>query len=156
MEILVASDTHGHNERLTELELAYPHAQRFLHAGDWGGNPNLHRFWLSVKGNNDYYNQNLPKERVVEIEGHRIYMAHGHQVPFYNYSQNLVRLAKAHQCDIVITGHTHRPRIEEKDDILLINPGSLSRNRDGSSPSYALLSLEGPYKKAQIKRYPPN
>ncbi|MDE5759247.1 MAG: metallophosphoesterase [Allobaculum sp.] len=156
MEILVVSDTHGRNERLTELEWAYPQVERFLHAGDWGGNPNQYRHWLSVKGNNDYYAVDLPRERIVEIEGHRIYMAHGHQIPFSNRIQSFVNLAKANQCDIVITGHTHRPLIEEKDGILILNPGSLSRNRDGSSPSYALLNLEGPNKSARIKRYPPN
>ncbi len=155
MDILVVSDTHGRNERLTELEWAYPQAQRCLHAGDWGGDPNRYRYWLSVKGNNDYYAVNLPRDRIVEIEGHRIYMIHGHQVAFSNRTQQLVNLAKANQCDIVISGHTHRPFLEEKDGILVLNPGSLSRNRDGSLPSYAVLTLEGSSKKAQIYRYPP-
>ncbi len=155
MDILVVSDTHGRNERLMELEWAYPQVERFLHAGDWGGDPTHYRHWLSVKGNNDYYALNLPRDRIVEVEDHRIYMVHGHQVPFYNRTQNFVNLAKANQCDIVVTGHTHRPLIEEKDGILIINPGSLSRNRDGSSPSYAILMLGGSSKSACIKRYPP-
>ncbi len=156
MEILVVSDTHGRNERLAELEWAYPEAERFLHAGDWGGDSNYYRHWLSVKGNNDYYAVNLPRERIIEIADHRIYMVHGHQVPFYNRTENFTHLAKANQCDIVITGHTHRPLIEEKDGVLILNPGSLSRNRDGSSPSYAVLTLEKDKKCARIKRYPPN
>ena len=39
--------------------------------------------------------------------------------------------------DIVLYGHTHRPVIDIDDDIIAVNPGSLSHPRqEGRQPSY--------------------
>ncbi|MDU5587891.1 MAG: metallophosphoesterase family protein, partial [Finegoldia magna] len=42
-----------------------------------------------------------------------------------------IRFAKANNCDIVITGHTHVKVLEEKDGVILLNPGSPSIPKDG-------------------------
>lgn len=39
-------------------------------------------------------------------------------------------------------GHTHIPLVEAQGDVLLVNPGSLSRPRGGSAPGCALLTIE--------------
>ena len=45
------------------------------------------------------------------------------------------------QADVVVFGHIHVPVNREADGILLINPGSPSRPRNGV-PSFGILTLE--------------
>ena len=44
---------------------------------------------------------------------------------------------------MVLYGHTHVPSDETTRGVRMINPGSLSYNRDGSSPSYVIARIEG-------------
>ena len=45
--------------------------------------------------------------------------------------------------DIVLYGHTHRPVIDIDDDIIAVNPGSLSYPRQhGRKPSYVILETD--------------
>ena len=65
----------------------------------------------------------------LEIEGKRIFATHGHL-----YGENPPLKAG----EILLQGHTHIPRHEEKDGILFLNPGSLSIPKDGSMHSYII------------------
>ena len=50
--------------------------------------------------------------------------------------------AAARGCEIVCFGHTHKPVVEKKNGVLVINPGSLSFPRqEGRRPSYAVMEL---------------
>ena len=42
----------------------------------------------------------------------------------------------------VISGHTHRPKVEKKQGILFINPGSAVQPRFGYPASVALLQIK--------------
>jgi len=59
--------------------------------------------------------------------------------------QNLDRFLENEQPDVevLVMGHTHVPHVEEVDDVLVVNPGSVGQPRD-SDPraSYAVLDLE--------------
>ena len=51
--------------------------------------------------------------------------------------------AKARGFDIVMFGHTHRPCLEQDDDIVALNPGSLSYPRqEGRKPSYVIMETD--------------
>ena len=50
-------------------------------------------------------------------------MVHGEVYPRAD-TQQLVYLAKELDVDILVSGHSHQPKIEKKDGVLLINPGS--------------------------------
>lgn len=53
--------------------------------------------------------------------------------------------------NIVLYGHTHIPRIEEKNNVLWINPGHLKTwDKKGYPPSYALVELEESQVKVRI------
>lgn len=154
MKIIIASDTHGRNERLAELESLYPDASLFLHAGDWGGNPEKYDHWITVKGNNDIaYRDILENQKIVLADGHSILLIHGHQMPAGGREQALVKLAKRNGCDIVVYGHTHKASVTQKDGIWIINPGSLSRSRDGYGLSYCVLDIDKEHVDARIVRW---
>ena len=67
------------------------------------------------------------KHRILNLGKHRIFTIHGYEED----EDNRIRIAKANNCDIVITGHTHVKVLEEKDGVILLNPGSPSIPKDG-------------------------
>ena len=65
----------------------------------------------------------LPKAKVIDVEGVRIGAAHGEVYPRAD-TQQLLYLAKQLDVNILVTGHSHQPKIESVEDVLLLNPGS--------------------------------
>lgn len=79
---------------------------------------------MAVQGNMDRVNGiDLPKAKVIEAEGLKIGVAHGEVYPRADTMQ-LLYLAKELDVDILITGHSHQPKIEQIENVLLLNPGS--------------------------------
>ena len=79
---------------------------------------------MAVQGNMDRANEiNLPKAKTIEAEGLKIGVVHGEVYPRGD-TQQLVYLAKELGADILVSGHSHQPKIEKTDGVLLINPGS--------------------------------
>ena len=60
------------------------------------------------------------------------YATHGH---VYNESN----LPPFHEGDILIHGHTHVLKAEQKEGYILLNPGSVSIPKEGNPPTYAVL-----------------
>ncbi|MCF0106085.1 MAG: metallophosphoesterase [Holdemanella sp.] len=149
MKIIVVSDTHSNNEILTRIEKKHSDAALFIHCGDLEDDPIEYPNWYFVRGNNDYFGGFL-KERIMLAGDHRIYVTHSHKCPYYARKEALLREALKRGCDIVLYGHTHCSDIYEKNGILFINPGSTWHSRNGKPPSYAILTLDGLSRKAEI------
>lgn len=141
MRIIVASDSHGHNEILDTIYDQHPEASLFLHCGDLCDDPRNYPNWLFVLGNNDFWGE-FPNRRILSVGTHRLFMEHSHRCSFFHREDDLVRLAKGHACDIVCFGHTHRSYIEKRKCVFLLNPGSTWMSRDGNPPSYAILDVD--------------
>ncbi|NLW40826.1 MAG: phosphodiesterase [Tissierellia bacterium] len=62
----------------------------------------------------------------------RLFLTHGH---IYN-EDNIPKLKNE---DVFIYGHTHIPIAVKKDNIYIINPGSITLPKDNSPHSYAIL-----------------
>ncbi len=62
----------------------------------------------------------------------RIFITHGH---IYN-ENNLSKLSSG---DVMIYGHTHIPLAEKKNDIYMLNPGSITLPKENNPNSYAIL-----------------
>ena len=79
---------------------------------------------IAVQGNMDRANGILlPKAKIIEAEDLRIGLIHGEVYPRAD-SDQLLYLAKELNVDILVSGHSHQPKIEQKEGILLLNPGS--------------------------------
>ena len=61
------------------------------------------------------------------IDSYNIYLSHGHVFNHNNWHE---------KNSILIYGHFHIPFIEETDDNLFINPGSVSLPRGDNKPTY--------------------
>lgn len=137
MKVLVISDTHG-DAITAEKIVAIEKPDLSLHLGDYGRDL---REGLRVKGNCDGLSS-LPSKRILELKGHRLLMTHGHKENVKVGLQTLYYQAKEAGADIALFGHTHQPFKEDFGDLLLLNPGSLSRPPLGKKGSYLLLLLE--------------
>lgn len=152
IKIILVSDNHYHDEPLQELQRHYRDADYFFHCGDSEMPYKSLSGFARVRGNNDY-DYEYPETLVLEVGGHRFLLTHGHRQGIYFGYDGLIRLAKINGCDIVCFGHTHRYTEVEKDGILLLNPGSIWCNRDGSAPSYMIITLENEKIKIERKNY---
>lgn len=78
----------------------------------------------AVQGNMDRaYGLDLPKNIVLEIENKKVGVIHGQVYPRGD-TQQLYYTAKELEVDILVSGHSHQPQIEQIKDVLLLNPGS--------------------------------
>lgn len=156
MKILLVSDTHKKNENYF-IVLKQVNPDMVIHCGDGEGC----EYALTeaadcpveiVLGNNDFFS-NLPRERVLDIEGYKIWVTHGHNYYVSMDRETIKREAAARGMDIVCFGHTHRPVVDVSELVTALNPGSLSYPRqEGRRPSYIIMDLvQG--KEAQFKIY---
>lgn len=147
MRVLIVSDTHGKNGNLEKVLRLVAPLDLVFHLGDLEGSEGyieniapcpVHM----VSGNNDFFTS-VPAEKIVVIGRHKIFMSHGHR---YGVSFDTVRIkevAREHGCDVVFFGHTHRPVIDQEDDVIAVNPGSISYPRqENRRPSYVLMDID--------------
>ncbi len=97
---------------------------------------------ISVVGNNDFFAAG-ERELCTELDGHRIFLCHGHTLGVHRSIDALLAAAKAHGCTAALYGHTHIAKMQTEDGVLLLNPGSCSRPRGGQRPSFAVLETGG-------------
>ena len=130
--ILIISDYHKQEEKVLELINKYNPSHIFC-CGDGESEEEFYQVnnIISVRGNCDYIN--LPLVRVIEIEGRKILMTHGHLHNVHFDIFKLYLLAVENGVSYVLYGHTHNQILEEYEGITFINPGAL---KDGS---YALI-----------------
>ncbi len=145
MRILVVSDTHRKNDGYMEL-LTRHRPEMVIHCGDSEGSEYALTYAADcpvqmVMGNCDYFTD-LPGEVEMTLEGHRIWITHGHNYRVNMGTELLKQEARSRGVDIVFFGHTHKPMVAAGDDVTVVNPGSLSYPRqEGRKPSYIILEL---------------
>ena len=123
--IVVLSDTHGNIGAIERLNQILKESDFVFHLGDYqrdimAFNREFGHKILSVKGNCDFG----CGDEIIEIEGVKILLTHGHE---YDVKNGLTRLsfkAKEVGAKVVFYGHTHIPKIEEYDGITFVNPGT--------------------------------
>jgi hypothetical protein len=122
----VIADTHGLLR--PEAVHALQGCDVIVHAGDIGDPSVLEGLRQiapvhAVRGNNDTgaWAAALPETEIIQYQQTSLYVLH-----------NLADLAidpAAAGIQAVISGHSHRPRMEEKAGVLYFNPGSAGRRR---------------------------
>ncbi len=141
MQIIVVSDSHGRNEVFSKLRELHPNASAYISCGDTECSDEYLDGFVTVQGNNDPYNA-YPKRVIIEVEDVRILVQHGDRIPPLELTQRLSEYAIAENCQLMCYGHSHIFHVEEKNGVLLVNPGSIYYNRDYSLPSYAIVTFE--------------
>jgi uncharacterized protein len=141
------SDTHG----LLRPEAidALAGCDRILHAGDVCDAAVLDALAriapvVAVRGNNDFgaWADALPESASVRIEAVSILVVHDLAA-----AERLVAEARP---DVVVSGHSHRPRASVDGGVLYVNPGSAGPRRFRLPVSVARLHVDGPVARAEI------
>ena len=126
MRIGIISDTHGllRPEAINRLA----GADHIIHAGDIGALEvveGLRRIapTTAIRGNIDTggWAKDYPDTELVVLGGRALYVLH---------NLNEIKLdPAASRFDVVICGHSHRPKIATKNGVLYVNPGSAGPRR---------------------------
>jgi putative phosphoesterase len=139
MKIGVISDTHG-SLRPAAIRVLKGCSQ-IIHAGDLGDPKILIELKKIapvsvVRGNIDQgvWAQSLPETEIVSIGNLQIYVLHNLD------SLDLDPVKSGFQ--IVISGHTHKPKLEEKNNVRYLNPGSAGPRRFNLPITLAILDIE--------------
>ncbi|QZY54056.1 metallophosphoesterase [Crassaminicella profunda] len=153
MKIVVMSDTHGKIELAEYIIAKIEEIDLLIHLGDYypdalalGKNMNLKV--VGVKGNCD--RAEIENEKVLDLGEYKLFLTHGHQ---YGVKSNLSRIyykGLEEGCNIVLFGHTHMPVNIKHEDVLIMNPGSLTSPRGGSKASYGIIEMDGKNMKSHI------
>jgi uncharacterized protein len=143
----VISDTHGLLR--PEAVAALQGVERIVHAGDIGGPEVLTALARiapvsAVRGNNDRdaWAKAIPETDVVEVGDVSLYVLHDlHELDLDPRAAGFAA---------VIAGHSHQPKLEERDGVLFLNPGSAGPRRFKLPISLARLTVTGPRVRAEL------
>lgn len=144
LRIGLVSDTHGllRPEVLAFLE----GSDHILHAGDICAPEVLERLArvapvTAVRGNNDRgdWALALRETETLAFEGVRVHVLH-----------DLKQFAGREPVHVVVSGHSHKPLVEERGGILFVNPGSAGARRFKLPISAGELRIEGGRARAHL------
>jgi uncharacterized protein len=146
-KIGLISDTHGLLR--PEATRALAGVQRIIHAGDIGSPEILEQLSSiapvdAVRGNNDKgtWAAAVPLYQALEFAGVSIYVLH---------DLNEMDIdPEAAGFQVVIAGHSHQPRITERDSVQYVNPGSAGPRRFRLPVTIAHLELVAGKARARI------
>jgi uncharacterized protein len=136
----VVSDTHGllRPEAVRRLR----GVDRIVHAGDIGAPEVLRALEAiapvtAVRGNNDRgaWARALPEMATLTVEGARLYVLHD--------LKTLAVDPRRAALTAVITGHSHKPSLIDRDGVLFLNPGSIGPRRFTLPVAMAFLTVRG-------------
>lgn len=137
LRIGLVSDTH--NLLRPEVLEFLRGSDHILHAGDICDPEVLETLaglapLTAVRGNNDRgdWAKSLHEMRTLRFNGVAVHVLH-----------DLKELDPAHGAQVVVSGHSHKPRVEQRDGVLYVNPGSAGPRRFSLPISAGELRIEG-------------
>jgi putative phosphoesterase len=153
MRIGVISDTHipDRAKKIPPQILEdFKNVDLVLHAGDLVDSGALKelktvcRDVRAVRGNMDHPEAKdaLPEKLVMEIEKHRVGLAHGYGAP-PKLIELVTKIFEKDKVDIIVFGHSHYPINEVRNGILYFNPGSPTDKIFSPYNSYGIIEIKG-------------
>lgn len=148
MKIGLISDTHGllRPEALQALSTV----EHIIHAGDVGGAEVIEKLRAIapvdvVRGNNDKgpWAAQLPPWLALKLEGVGIHVLH--DINEMDVDPSVAGF------QVVIAGHSHKPAITRRGDVLFVNPGSAGPRRFSLPTTIGYLSITAGTATATIK-----
>ncbi|MCK7484816.1 MAG: YfcE family phosphodiesterase [Bacillus subtilis] len=141
MKLVVVSDNHRNFEVLEWIVSTNPNADHYIHLGD----SELSESTLSQLGfygvhGNYPFEPKFPMDLVMEYQGVRTFLTHGHKYSVKMGLYGLVEAALSLNVKLVLFGHTHDPIIKEYENIIFVNPGSPVSPRSGAK-TYATIDI---------------
>ncbi|MFK5883955.1 MAG: metallophosphoesterase [Candidatus Izemoplasma sp.] len=142
MKIVVFSDAHGDKEAIERIIEWNKDADYYISLGDSALNHNflLDLDIIAIKGNYPR-DPGFVYERRFDIAGKCLFLTHGHKYKVNKGIDKLYYKALEEECDIMLYGHTHVPKSQMVGKVLFINPGAISKPRNGLPPTYVIIEI---------------
>ncbi len=155
MKILVVSDTHGSINNIIKAIKDNYYPDRLIHLGDYVEDgirlgEALNISTTIVRGNGDYYTDDYNYEDIIEINGKKLFLTHGHKYMVHYDINNLFYRGQELGVDYVLFGHTHVPIIERENNMIIMNPGSPTYPRGYNREKTIGMIEIGDYSKENI------
>jgi len=153
LKIGVISDTHGYMEAIERAMQLLPNAEAWIHLGDYASDMDdyMERGLKVYRVNGNCSPLlSIPNEEVLEIEGVKIFISHGHRYGVDYDRSKLSYKAESLDCKAALYGHTHVPEVDYSGSVLVLNPGSPAFPRQGTRRSFGELIVEDGRVKARI------
>lgn len=134
MKILIISDSHGRLDKIMQMyEIEKP--DMVFCAGDYSKDGEELSYvypgeYKIVRGNCDFLDRRHSDEMIIELEGFKILLTHGHEYGVKRSYNAIKNRGKILNCDVVVFGHTHIA-YKENDKIILFNPGAAQDGKYG-------------------------
>jgi len=151
MKIACVSDTHvsrGMGKLPQGLYEALKGVDMVLHAGDIVSLDVIEELKAiapteAVAGNMDGWDvaKVLPEKKVIQAGRFRIGLTHGGgRLP--GMEERILERFADDDVDVIVYGHSHKPNIERRGKVLMVNPGSPTDKTYAPYNSYAVLTLD--------------
>ena len=162
MRIGAVSDSHNHLDNLclaVRKLIEEEKVETIIHLGDDYDDaqaiesPGIKLLKIPGVFSHYYQDPRIPNRLIKEFFPWKLLLTHApttheNDLPTDRDPEDIIAEEKI---NIVLHGHTHIPRIEEKDNVLWLNPGHLkAKDGRGYPPSYALVALEENQLKVRI------
>ena len=149
MKILVVSDTHRSEVNLEKVVAYESPIDMFIHLGDIENREmkidamfDVRTAVHMVQGNNDFFSS-LDREKEIMLGDHKALITHGHLYGVSMGAEILAQEARDRGDDIAMFGYTHRPLLTKINDVIILNPGSISYPRQADRrASYSIINVE--------------
>ena len=143
-QILIISDSHFLRKKdLDQFIASIPHIDATIHCGDiyLGYKPGDIANLYMCKGNNDF--ADIPYISHFTIDNTTFTITHGHRNNYAYNPTTLKQLLIEYPADVICFGHTHIPYFYQDEDIIIINPGSLTLGRSyPKKNTYAIFDTQ--------------
>ncbi|NLY18896.1 MAG: metallophosphoesterase [Clostridiaceae bacterium] len=148
VKLLVISDSHGNTSLAEKVISNHRDVDMVIHLGDYFRDarkledlfPQL--CFEYVYGNSDFMIGDVPIEKILEIEGQRVLITHGHRYSVKWGTDRLKAKAENENIQLILFGHTHMSQVEHYPGLIILNPGSISDPRGEDDESYAIVSID--------------
>lgn len=141
-KLVVLSDSHG-DVNTMEAVVRRERPDLVLHLGDLcrdfdelRGRLPLEQAMQNVCGNCDGFTE-VPDQRVLQVEGRRILMTHGHRYQVKLGYAAALAAAREAGAELLLCGHTHIALCRNLNGLWLLNPGSCL----GRMGTYGVIEL---------------
>ena len=143
--VLVLSDSHGNvGNMIRAVKREEP--DMILHLGDCVVDADAlrrefpHTTMVNVPGNCDFSRGDT--ERLIDIDGYKVLMCHGHTYGVKMSYMHLELHAKEIGADLALFGHTHKLFYDKHNGLAMMNPGSIGAPLWGCMPSYGIITFD--------------
>ncbi|MCM3719600.1 metallophosphoesterase family protein [Fictibacillus phosphorivorans] len=152
-KILLLADTHMPKKRkdfpVDLLHVLKEGVDLIIHAGDWS-EKSVYKELIhyapvyGVQGNieKDGWTKQLPFKKVIQVENKKIAIVHGHLGKGRTTPDRAFQSCMDEEPDLIVFGHSHIPFMEQRDKVMLFNPGSPTDKRKQKQFSFGLLTID--------------